>query len=328
MSVLYNVLVVGATGLVGQRLIEILLDKEFPINNLVLSASDNSIGRVLRIRGKDYSLKKTNEEVFDNIDICFFCSNALVSEKWGMIAKEKCKYVIDNSSYFRMDKDVPLIIPEINFNSCNSNYISNPNCSTIQALLVINEIRKLFKINRIIYSTYQSCSGGGRRELIELLSSYSHNSKKIFDHYLCDTCISNIGEIKDNHFSSEEIKMINETKKILKDYKLEVHASCIRVPVPYCHGVFIYLETDSEIDLDKVINQFNKSPRVLYKDSGFIYFQDAYYSEKVIVGRLKKDFDKPNAMSLFCVGDNLHVGAALNAYNIALYLIRGHNEND
>ena len=321
-----NVLIVGATGLVGQRLLEILIDKKFPINNLKLVASASSVGRKLVIKDKEYIVEELNERSFDDIDFCFFCSNATVSKEWGNIASKKCKYVIDNSSAYRMKRDVPLVIPEINYPKENFKYMANPNCSIIQSLLVINEISKVYKINRIIYSTYQSCSGGGRKELFELFSSRDSKEKKLFDYYLCDTCLSHIGELYENQYSSEEFKMINETKKILDDYKIEVHASCIRVPVPYCHGVFIYLEINEDVDLNLIVNQFHKSNRISYIEDKLMYFQEAYNSEKVIVGKLKKDLDKNNALSLFCIGDNLHVGAAYNAYNIALYILRDNNE--
>ena len=320
MNTLYNVLVVGGTGLVGRKLIEILLDKNFPINQLISSKSDNTKEDLI-INDRKIDLFKLDEKLFDNIDFCFFCSSNEVSLKWGEIAKKKCKYVIDNSSCYRKDKNTPLIIPEINKDKINSNFISNPNCSTIQSLLVLNEIKKKYKIEKIIYSTYQSCSGGGKEELKELLMSRNKLSS-IYSNYLCDTCISQIGNVDDSHFSLEEIKMINETKKILDDYKINVHASCIRVPVSYCHGVFIYVEVKEKVDINDVIDFIRQSNNLVYiKDNEIIYFQDAYDSEKVLVGRVKKDLVNDHAFSLFCVADNLKVGAAFNAYNIAKVLI-------
>ena len=327
MTNLYNVLVVGGTGLVGKKLIEILIENNFPFNRIRYTKSEYS-SRSLIIKNIEIEEVELNNYCFDDIDFCFLCSTSEVSSKWGNIAKAKCKYVIDNSSTFRMDKDVPLIIPEINFESINSSLISNPNCSTIQSLLVLNEIKKTYKINKIIYSTYQSCSGGGKEELIELSKSYDKVSS-IYSELLCDTCISQIGEINDTRFSLEELKMINETKKIFNDYTLEVHASCIRVPVSYCHGVFIYLEVDKEVDVNKIINLIKNSERLEYKkDNEILYFQEAYQKDKVLVGRIKKDLTNPKAFSLFCVADNLRVGAAFNAYNIALHLIRRNNEKN
>lgn len=323
MNTLYNVLIIGATGLVGTRLVEILIENKFPFNNLKLVASPSSIGKTINILDGKFVIDSLNDQSFNNIDFCFFCSNSEVSKKWCELAKSKCKYVIDNSSFNRMDNNVPLIVPEINSEAINSNLISNPNCSTIQSVLVLNEIRKIYKIKRIIYSTYQSCSGGGRGVLNELNNSYYHKDKKLFDNYLCDTCISQIGNIEDNHYSKEELKMINETKKILKDDSLMIHANCIRVPISYCHGVFIYVEVEENVDVDQVIEQINRSSRLSYcSDNEIMYFQNCYNSPLVKVGRIKKDLFNDNAFSLFCVGDNLHTGAAYNAYSIALHLIK------
>lgn len=320
MDTLYNVLVIGGTGLVGKNLIEILIEKKFPYNSIISSKSNNTKDKLV-INEKEIELVNLDEKAFENIDICFMCANNEIALKWGMYAKEKCKFVIDNSSAFRMDSNIPLIIPEINKDKINYNLISNPNCSTIQSLLVINEIRKLYSINKIIYSTYQSCSGGGKEELNEL--SLSHVKKcNLYSCCLCDTCISQIGEIDDTRFSKEETKMINETKKILNDYSLNIHASCIRVPVSYCHGVFIYFEIKEKVEIEKIIDLINSSERLIYKkDNEILYYQEAYQSEKVIVGRIKKDLDNERAFSLFCVADNLKVGAAFNAYNIAKVLI-------
>ena len=213
MEPLYNVLVVGGSGLVGNKLIEILIEKEFPFSSIKYTKSSKE-GSNLFVNGVEVELIALNEKSFDDIDFCFFCSTSEVSSIYGKLAKEKCKYVIDNSSYFRMDKDVPLIIPEINFSSINSSLIANPNCSTIQSLLVIDAIRKQYSLKKIIYSTYQSCSGGGKEELKELNKSFSKISN-IYSELLCDTCISQIGIIDDSGFSLEEIKMINETKRFL-----------------------------------------------------------------------------------------------------------------
>ncbi len=325
MSTLYNVLVIGGTGLVGKSLIKILLDKQFPYKKIV-STKSNKTSEDLIIDNNRIELINLNKNSFFNIDICFICASNEVALKWGEYARKKCKYVIDNSSAFRMNFNVPLIIPEINKDKINSNFISNPNCSTIQSLLVINEIKKLYTIDKIIYSTYQSCSGGGKEELNEL--SLSHAKKcNLYSQCLCETCISQIGEIDSSRFSNEEIKMINETKKILDDYSINVHASCIRVPVSYCHGVFIYVETKEKVNINQIIDLINSSDRLVYKnDNEILYFQDAYQSEKVIVGRVKKDLDNDYAFSLFCVADNLKVGAALNAYNIAKVLINEDNK--
>lgn len=327
MKNVYNLLIVGGTGLVGRELIEILLKKGFPFSEIKISNSTLEKGNI-EILNRDFQVYPLNEEVFEDVDICFFCSTSEVSEKWCIYAKEKCKYVIDNSSFFRMRDNVPLIIPEINLIDINNRLISNPNCSTIQSLLVLNEIRKEYRLNKVIYSTYQSCSGGGKSELEELNNSRLKISN-IYDHYLCDTCISQIGSIDEEGYSQEELKMINETKKILKLPFLEVHANCIRVPVNYCHGVFIYVEVDKEVSKNKVIDLIKGSNRLEFiEDNKIIYFQKACKSEKVLVGRVKVDKYKKNCFSLFCVADNLYVGAAYNAYHIALNLIGEKNEKN
>jgi aspartate-semialdehyde dehydrogenase len=325
MDTLYNVLVIGGTGLVGRQLLELLIVNKFPYKNIKATHSNNNLNKI-QVNGEEIDILPLNENVFKDIDICFFCSTSEISSRWGKYAHSICKYVIDNSSCFRMDKDVSLIVPEINFDKCESTYVCNPNCSTIQSVLVLDQIRKRYKINKVIYSTYQSCSGGGKEELKELNQSYDKICN-IYSQYLCDTCISQIGEITSNGFSLEELKMINETKKILDDYKLEVHASCIRVPVSYCHGVFIYVEVDENVNVDNIIQLIKESNRLVYKpDNEILYFQEAYRNDKVLVGRVKKDLVNNKAFSIFCVADNLRVGAAYNAYNIALNLIRRDNE--
>lgn len=312
----YNVLIVGATGLVGKTLIEILIEKNFPFKEIKGTKGHTYTKDKLFVKNQKINIYELNENIFDDIDFCFFCSTNEVSRAYGKIAKRKCKYVIDNSSYYRMNNDVPLIVPSVNFSSINSSFISNPNCSTIQAVLVINEIKKLYKIKRIIYSTYQSCSGGGKEELIELKNSFLNKNKK-YSNLLCDTCISQIGEINNQGYSTEELKMINETKKIFKDDKIYVHANCIRVPVKFCHGVFIYLECDKKINKEVIIDQLKKSDRLEYiEDNEILFFQDAYQKDKVLVGRVREDIDNECALSLFCVADNLRIGAALNAYEI------------
>lgn len=326
MEPLYDILVIGGSGLVGRKLIELLIENKFPFKTIKSTLSRSLVNNKLIVKNYEVELVSLDkEEVFDNVDFCFFCSTAEISKKYVYKAKEKCKYVIDNSSCFRMNNDVPLIVPEINFKDINSNLISNPNCSTIQSVLVLDQIRKEYEINKIIYSTYQSCSGGGKEELNELINSY-YNKNKLYSHNLCDTCISQIGEINETRFSLEELKMINETKKVLNDYSLNIHASCVRVPVNYCHGVFIYIEVTQEVNIDRIIELIKEAPRLKYvNDNEILYFQEAYEKDHVLVGRLKKDITNPHAFSLFCVGDNLRVGAAFNAYNIAIKLIGENN---
>ena len=259
-----------------------------------------------------------NKDVFEDIDLCFFTTPSSVSKEYVPYALSKCKWVIDNSSYFRLKEESNLIIPEINFNRINSNLISNPNCSTIQACLALEEIGKFYSLNKIIYSSYQSCSGGGYKLLSQLEN----------DQVLKNTCLSNIGDINKDGYSEEEMKLIEETRKIFsKD--IDIHSNCIRVPISYCHGLFIYVECDREVDvsfLKEIVNNSNRL--VLIDNKDIMYFQDSYDSEKVMVGKIKKDIFNKNAFSMFCVADNLMVGAAYNAYQIAVNLMRRKDETN
>lgn len=308
MNTKYRVLVVGGTGLVGRKLLELLIKNNFPISDLIVTSRSY---KQMEIDNRKIQVVPLTKDVFDGIDICFFTSPSDVSKDYVPYALTKCKWVIDNSSYFRMKEESNLIIPEVNFDQIKSNLISNPNCSTIQSCLVLNEIGKYYSFKKIIYSTYQSCSGGGQK-LLSLLDS---------DLKLRNTCLTNIGEINNDGYSDEEIKLINETRKILsKD--IEIHSNCIRVPVSYCHGVFIYVKCDREVDVTFIKNIISKSERLeLLSNKEIIYFQDSYGNERVRVGKIKKDIFNKNAFSLFCVADNLMVGAAYNAYLIAVKLI-------
>lgn len=315
MNTKYKVLVVGGTGLVGRKLIKILFENNFPLDNLIVTSRSY---KEIEILDKKIKVVPLSKEVFEDIDICFFTSPSGVSKEYVPYALTKCKLVIDNSSFFRFNEESNLIIPEINLDEIKGKLISNPNCSTIQACLVLNEISKICTIKKIVYSTYQSCSGGGQGLLNELNSNLKFRN----------TCISNIGSVNQRGYSEEEMKLINETQKILnKD--IEIHSNCIRVPVPYCHGVFIYLECEKEVKIDEIKSELSKTNRIeLVDNQEIMYFQKSYDSEKVRVGKIKKDLFNNKAFSLFCVADNLTVGAAYNAYKIACEILRRKDENN
>lgn len=321
-----NVAVVGASGLVGAKIRDILEERKFPVDRLFAFASKKSAGKKIKFQGKEVVIEELKEDSFVNrdIDVALFAAGGSISEKYVPLAIKNNIRVVDNSSFFRMDKDVPLIIPEVNGGLVNKDemLIANPNCSTIQSVLAIAKIYEKFGIERIIYNTYQAVSGGGERALEDLYEKKNDHWKyKIYDNLL-----PQIDSFLDNGYTKEEMKMVNESRKILGDDSLKVTATAIRVPVTNSHGVSINLKLKKDFDMEEIRKTLEDTPGLVLEDdlSKEIYPMPATASGKddVFVGRLRRDFSDDNSLNLWCVADNIRKGAALNAVQIAELIVK------
>lgn len=319
-----NVAVVGATGLVGRKILEILEERNFPINNIIFLASEKSEGNTIEFRGKSYKVKKLDENSFDGeIDLALFAAGGSVAEKFVPLAIKNGVKVVDNSSFYRMNKDVVLVVPEINKEKITKDtmLIANPNCSTIQSVLALKPIFDNFKIKRIVYNTYQAVSGGGEKALEDL---YNKTNKK-WKYKIYNNVLPQIDDFTENGYTKEEIKMINETRKILGDENLKITATTARVPVENSHAISINVELDRDFDLDYIREILSKQEGVKIVDDieNEIYPIPTQASEKddVFVGRIRRDFSVDYGINLWCVADNIRKGAATNAVENAEVLI-------
>ena len=327
-----NIAIVGATGNVGRKLLEVLEKLNFKFEQLYLIASDKSIGKKVNFQNKDYSLVGLNDFDFSKVQIAFFSAGSEIAEKWAPIAAKKT-IVIDNSKHFRMDKDVPLIVPEVNPESLaqykNKNIIANANCSTIQLVLALKPIHDEFKIKRVVTSTYQSVSGGGKNHMVELEEQTKSvlEKKKVksknFTKQIAFNVIPHIDDFMNDGSTKEEWKMIVETKKIL-DPNINLTATCVRVPVFVGHSESVNIEFENNIDLDKVKNCLTSAPgcKVVdeHKDGGYITPAEIDGDFITYVSRIREDKTKKNCINMWVVSDNLLKGAALNAVQIAQLL--------
>ena len=331
----YNFAIVGATGLVGREMLKVLSEFDFNIGNLKLFATEKSKNQKIIFQDRELFVKTIQNGAFKDIDIALFSAGSSASQKIAPQAVKEGAIVIDNSNAFRMEKDVPLIIPEINFDDIPKNYkgiIANPNCSTIQMLIALYPIYKNFGLRRIIVSTYQAVSGTGKKavnELTEQTKAVLNNKEiisKVYPHQIAFNALPHIDIFTDNGFTVEEMKMVNETRKILKDKTISVNATAVRVPVFYGHSESVWFETKEETDIRQITNVLSSFLPVLIKDKPHknIYplAIESTDTDKVIVGRLRADLDNPKAFNMWVVGNNIRKGAALNAVQIADYLIK------
>ena len=323
-----NVAIVGATGNVGRKIIEVLENKKLPIQNLYLLASEKSIGSKLTFKGKEITVENLEKFDFSKSELTFFSAGSNISEKFAPIAA-KSSVVIDNSSYFRMDPDVPLIVPHVNsqdIKKLKKNIIANPNCSTAQLVIVLKPLHEVFKIKRVVISTYQSTSGAGKKPMDEMIEQTKDilDNKKIsinnFTKQIAFNVIPHIDKFSDDGYTKEELKMINETKKIL-DKNIELTATCARVPVMVSHAESVNIEFENSISLNKVTEILNNSDgcKIVDKreDGGYITPVDSEGKYETFISRIRKDNSKKNSLNLWIVSDNLLRGAALNAVEIA-----------
>lgn len=321
----YNVALIGATGLVGGKILEILEERNFPVDNLYLFSSKKSSGSNITYNDNNYTVEELNKDSFErDIDIAFFAAGGAISEKFVPIAIKRGIKVVDNSSYYRMDEDVPLIVPEINPEDINigSGIYSNPNCSTIQSVLSLKPLYDKFGIKRVIYSSYQSVSGSG----IGGLEDLENGTCNKYPYKIQYNLIPHIDDFLENGYTKEEMKMILETKKILHDENIKITATTVRVPVKYAHSVAINVELEGEFEIEDVFKAFYSQPGIEVEDDldNLIYPMpiNSEGKDEVFVGRIRRDISVDNGLSYFCVSDNIRKGAALNAVQIAELLIK------
>ena len=329
-----NFAIIGATGNVGRKTIEILEKSNIQISNLFLVASEKSEGKKIKFKGKEIQIESLKTYDFSKAQITFFAAGGKIAEEWVPKASKKT-VVIDNSKVFRMDKDVPLIVPEVNPDKLsmfkNKNIIANPNCSTIQMVVALKPLHENFNIKRVIVSTYQSVSGAGKAPMDELISQTKEylEEKKInsknFTKQIAFNLIPHIDEFKEEGYTREEWKMISETKKIL-DPKINLTATCVRVPVMVSHAESLNIEFEKSFDLKKVRDILDKADGCKVvderKNGGYTTPVEAENKNFTFISRIRKDNSRDNALNMWVVSDNLLKGAALNTVQIAQRLIK------
>ena len=332
----YNIAVAGATGVVGREMLSILAQRNFPVGGIRLLASERSAGEKLAFKGKDEVVRLLSEETFEGMDIGLFSPGAKVSAVYAPVAAKAGCVVIDNTSHFRMDPGVPLVVPEVNPEAIadykKKNIIANPNCSTIQMVVALKPIHDAFRIKRVVVSTYQSVSGAGKEAMEELsgqtrsIFSMKGIEKKVFPHQIAFNCIPHIDEFLDNGYTKEEMKMANETRKIMGDDSIKVTATAVRVPVFVGHSESVNIETEKRISPQDVRDILKKAPGVKVVDepkkARYPMPIDSCEEDDVFVGRIRKDDTVENGINMWIVSDNLRKGAALNAIQIAEILIK------
>lgn len=325
-----NLAIVGATGLVGSTFLKVLEERDFPFENLYMMASAKSAGTTVTFRGKEYVVEELTEASFDKpIDIALFSAGGSTSEKFAPIAASKGVVVIDNSSAWRMDPEVPLVVPEVNPEDIkwNKGIIANPNCSTIQAVVALKPLYDKYGINRVVYSTYQAVSGSGLKGINDLKEGLQGNDiMKAYPHPIAGNCLPQIDVFLENGYTKEEMKMVNETLKILGDDKIKVTATTVRVPVFDCHSESINVELAKPFEVEDVKKLFAEAPGVVLQDdpenSVYPLAREAAGKDEVFVGRIRRDFSIDNGLNLWVVADNIRKGAATNAVQIAETLIK------
>ena len=324
----YKIAIVGATGLVGETLLKVLEERQIPNLEYTLFCSSKSAGKNINFMNCEYMTKELKEDSFDSgFNFAIFTANSEISKHYAPIAVSKGCLVIDNSSEFRMDKNVPLIVPEVNLKDIikHNGIISNPNCSTIQAVVVLKPLDDKFKIKRIIYSTYQAVSGAGKLGLDDLINHAEGNNLKKFNQPIFNNCLPHIDLFLENGYTKEEMKLINETKKILNNYNLNITATAVRVPVENCHGESINIEFEKSFTLDEIYSVLKNSPNIIVQDNAVLSKYPTPVNvnghNEVFVGRIRKDFSIENGLNLWVVADNLRKGAATNAVQILEKLI-------
>ena len=323
-----NIAIVGATGNVGRKIIEVLYKKKISVDNLFFVASSNSAGSVLKFGDKEIKVENLENFDFSKVNISFFSAGKTISEKYVPLAA-KHSVVIDNSSFFRMDPDVPLIVPQVNkdhLKDMKKNIIANPNCSTAQLVIVLKSLNDAFKIKRVVISTYQSTSGAGKKSMDELIDQTKlvldkkNFEVKNFTKQIAFNAIPHIDSFSDDGYTKEELKMINETNKIL-GAKIDITATCVRIPVLVSHAESVNIEFENDFTLKKIKELLITAEgcKVVDEnsDGGYITPVDAEGKNETFISRIRKDNSKKNALNMWIVSDNLLRGAALNAVEIA-----------
>lgn len=330
----YVVAVVGATGAVGNKMISILEERNFPVGELILLASSRSKGKKLPFKGREVTVQQLTEESFNGVDLALFSAGAGISREFAPLAVEAGCVVVDNSSAFRMDKEIPLIVPEVNPHALGSSpgIIANPNCSTIQMVVALKPIHDNFKIKRVVVSTYQAVSGTGQSAITELASQSScvlnhvEWENNVYPHRIAFNCLPHIDTFLDNGYTREEMKMVNETKKIMEDDSIQVSPTTVRVPVFNSHSESVNVETEKPVSAQEVKELLSTAPGVEVVDDpnkkDYPLAIDADGKDPVYVGRIRDDISGVNAVNFWVVADNLRKGAALNSVQIAELLLQ------
>ena len=325
----YKLAIVGATGVVGRTALKVLEEKNLPISEYVLFASNKSAGKKVKFMNKEYVVKELTEHSFDEgFDFAIFSAGGETSRKYAPIAASKGCIVVDNSSAFRMDKDVPLVVPEVNPEEIKNNHgiIANPNCSTIQAVLPLKALDDKYTIKRIVYSTYQAVSGAGQKGLNDLENGRKGiNKLENFPYPIYNNCLPHIYIFTENGYTKEEMKMINETRKILKKSDLRITATTVRVPVENSHSESINIEFEKPFELSELIETLKSFEGIIVQDdpASEVYpiATNTTGHDEVFVGRIRRDFSVENGVNLWVVADNIRKGAASNAIQIVEKMI-------
>lgn len=319
----FKVAIIGATGLVGRSVIQVLKEKNLPIETYGLFASKKSAGTIFNLHGKDYVVEELTEASFDSgFDFAIFSAGGETAKKYAPIAAQKGCIVVDNSSYFRMFDDVPLVVPEVNLEDAYHHHgiIANPNCSTIQAMLPLKALEDKYHIKRVIYSTYQAVSGAGKDALCDLENRDNSQPLKKFPYPIYNNCLPHIDVFMENGYSKEELKMINETKKILHRPDLKVTATTVRVPVQNSHSESINVEFEKDFEMEDLVTTLKDFPNIIVQDdlSANLYPMaiNATGHDEVFVGRIRRDKSVVSGVNLWVVADNIRKGAATNAIQI------------
>ena len=321
----YDVCLVGATGLVGQTFLKILEEVDFPIRQLKLLASARSAGKVITFKGKGLIVEELTAEAFDGCQLAFFSAGGGISKEYGQIARDKGLVVIDNSSAWREDMEIGLVVPEVNFADASMNkIIANPNCSTIQSVIPLAALMP-FGLKSVNYSTYQAVSGSGASGQADLVHTLAGEEPAFYPHNISQTCIPEIDVALENGYTKEEMKMANETRKILHLPDLPVSATCVRVPVMNGHAVSVRAQLDQAFEIADIIAAFEAHEGIVVaNDLANHHYPTSVMAEgaaTVFVGRIRRDLSAKNSLLFYCVADNIRKGAATNAVQIAMKMV-------
>ena len=332
----YRVAVVGATGAVGQQMVACLEERNFPVARLVPLASERSVGEIVTFLGKEIPVEVLTKDSFDGVEIALFSAGGGISKQYGPIAARAGAVVVDNSSAWRMDPEVPLVVPEVNPHDIGlytkTGIIANPNCSTIQMVVALKPLHDAARIKRVVVSTYQAVSGTGQKAVDELaeqvraLLSCQPTKNKVYPHRIAFNCLPHIDVFLPNGYTKEEMKMVDETVKIMGDDSIQVTATTVRVPVFYGHSEAVNIETERKLTPEEARQILAKAPGVKVVDNPakneYPMPLDAAGQDLTLVGRIREDFSIANGLNFWVVADNLRKGAATNAVQIAELLIR------
>ena len=332
----YTVAVVGATGAVGQQMVACLEERRFPVHRLVPLASERSMGKKVTFMGKEIPVEVLTKDSFDGVEIALFSAGGSISKEYGPIAAAAGAVVVDNSSAWRMDPEIPLVVPEVNPQDIGlytkRGIIANPNCSTIQMVVALKPLHDAARIKRVVVSTYQAVSGTGQKAVDELanqvraLLSCEEPVKKVYPHRIAFNCLPHIDVFLENGYTKEEMKMVNETQKIFGDSTIQVTATTVRVPVFYGHSEAVNIETERKLSVYEARELLAAAPGVKVVDdplkNKYPMAIDAAGQDLTLVGRIREDFSIENGLNLWVVADNIRKGAATNAVQIAEILIR------